>query len=314
MISIKEIADILLEKDNILILTHRTPDGDTIGASYALHSALSALGKTSRVECCDKFDMRFKSITKGVKFKKFEPSYIIAVDVAASSLLGSKEKEYSHIDMSIDHHESRTQFADIAYIDDKASATCEIMFELINELIGDITNYQAEALYIGIATDTGCFKFPNVTARTHQIVAQLMAKNINCGEINEKVFCKTKSRALLESAVASEAKFICDDKVMVQVVTKELQNKLGASDEDVGSIASTPQSIDGVLLGITIRYDGTSCRLSVRTDSPISASEFCKHFGGGGHDKAAGCHIDDSLENALKLVIKKARETINALD
>ena len=314
MINIKTIADILLEKDNILILAHRTPDGDTIGASYALYDVLSSLGKTARIECADKFDERFNFITKGIEFKKFEPSYIIAVDVAAHSLLGTKSEEYPHVDMCIDHHETRTRFADIVYTDGKASAACEIVFEIIKELIGDITYKQALALYTGIATDTGCFKFPNVTVRTHQIVAELMTKGINCGEINEKVFCKTKSRALLEATLVSNAIFLCDNKVMIQTLTKELRDELGASDDDVHSIAGAPQTIDGVLLGITIRYDGKNCRLSVRTDSPLSASDFCSQFNGGGHDRAAGCKIDNTLENVLPIIIKKAEKAINSMN
>lgn len=303
----------LKEKDNIVILLHQFPDGDTIGCGYSLYFALTALGKKARVECADGIGARYSYIIEGVEFEKFTPEFVVAVDVADRRLLGAKAEEYPHIDLCIDHHASNSLFADETYVDAESAAACEILYSIVKELCGSISKPAAAALYTGISTDTGCFKFTNTTAKTHIIAAELMKTGIDYGEINRIMFdTKSKARLLVEKEALNTIKFLCDDKVAIMTVTKEMREKSGAHDSELEGITGLPRTIEGVLLGITIRErnDTSVCKISARSHEPISASDFCERFGGGGHARAAGCEIKLPKEKAFEALAKAAEETL----
>lgn len=311
-IDLQTVINRLSEKDNIVILLHQSPDGDTIGCGYSLYFALKKLGKNARVECADKIGDRYSYITENAQFSEFVPEFVVAVDVADIKLLGSKAQEYNTIDLCIDHHPSNCDWAKETYVDASAAAACEILYEVVLGLCGDVDYNQALALYTGISTDTGCFKFTNTTSKTHKIAAILMEKGINYGEINRIMFeTKTKGRLLVERKALNSIKFICDDKVAIMTITKEMREESGADDSELEGITSLPRTIEGVLLGITIRErEENVCKISARTHEPISASGFCALFGGGGHERAAGCEIKKSVQEAFCDLEKAAIDTL----
>ena len=307
MFAIENVVKTLMEKDNIVILCHRSPDGDAIGSAYALHNALASFGKNVRIECADAFGSRFGFITEGIKFAEFEPEFVIAVDIADTKLLAAKQEQYPVIDLAIDHHGSHVPFAKMTYVESTAASACEIIFDIIMKMCGDVNKVQATALYTGVATDTGCFKFSNTTVRTHIIAAHLMGKGIDFAKINQKVFANSKAKALLEAKVLGKAQFFYGDNIAIQFVDDEIMKEVGACDDEVGALASSIQNIDGVMLGITIREAETNkFRLSVRSKSPVSAVNFCEKFGGGGHECAAGCTIEGNLADVYNYIVLEA--------
>lgn len=307
MFTVTDVAKMLKEKDKVVILCHRSPDGDTIGSAYALYDALKSIGKTVRIECADTFGTRFAHITDGIIFEDFIPEYIVAVDVPNVKLLGKKEEEYPEVDLCIDHHGTHVPFAKYTYVESTAASACEIMYEICSALCGEINEKQAIALYTGVATDTGCFKFSNTTIRTHLVAVKLMEKGIDCEKINQAVFSKTKNCAMLGANVVSKAKFYHNDKIAIQFVDEEIKEQNGASEEEVGILASLLQEIDCVMLGITIRQiDDNTFRISVRTKSPVSAAEYCKKFGGGGHNGAAGATLEGNLTDVYDRLLTEA--------
>jgi phosphoesterase RecJ-like protein len=224
-------------------------------------------------------------------------------------LLGEKSDEYPVVDLCIDHHGTNISFANITYVESTAASACEIIFNLIVEMCGDISDAQANSIYTGMATDTGCFKSSNVTAQTHIIAAQLMAKNIDCAKINRIVFADTKTKALLSATVLSRAQFFFNDIVAIQSADMNVVDEIGACDDDVCALCSSLQDIDCVLLGITIREIGEkSYKLSVRSKPPLSAAKFCTAFGGGGHESAAGCHIHGEYCDVYLRVFQEAKK------
>ena len=311
MFTIENVAKVLTEKDNIVILCHRSPDGDTIGAAFALYDALLCIGKTVRIECADEFGSRFSHITNGVIFPDFVPEYVVAVDVPDNNLLGTKKEEYPEVDMCIDHHGTHVPFAKYTYVESTAASACEIMYEVCCALNGDVNSTQAVALYTGVATDTGCFRFSNTTVRTHIIAGKLLEKNIDYMQIHQNVFANSKTRALLEAKVVNEARFFYNDKVAIQFVNDEIKDSVGACDDDVCALASTLQNINCVLLGITLRQTGENTfRLSVRSKKPVSAADFCRKFGGGGHTEAAGCTIEGDFADVYQNLIIEAENIL----
>ena len=177
--------------------------------------------------------------------------------------------------------------------------------------INDVT---AKALYTGIATDTGSFKYSNVTAKTHIIAAMLYDYNIDASEINRLMFdTKSKNMLELEKQVLETAEFHFDDRCMLLCVTAEMQEKTGCSGTELESVAIISRSVDGVKAGLTIKQtDVEEFKISVRTYEPLNASEIGKKLGGGGHKGAAGATVYGTLAEVKEKALLAVRECLEA--
>ena len=313
MMTLSDVAKILKSQDNIEILTHHYPDGDTLGSAYGLCIALQNMGKNARVVLSGKSARKFSYLLDGVKESDFTPNFIMSVDVAAKSLLGENEELYSDkIDLCIDHHGSNTLGVNDSYIDDTAAATAEIIFDLINVMGEKITPQIANCLYTGVSTDTGCFMYTNTTSKTHRIAGELIDLGADFGEINRKMFeTKTKEKIALERMVYDTLDFYYDGKLAIIYTTIAMQDKLNLGDDEMEGLASIPRQIEGVKMGITIREKkNRDFKISVRTNGDTDACEFCKRFGGGGHKAASGCSIQGDLITVKQTLIAAAEEIL----
>lgn len=318
MISSRKTARLLKRNNNFIILTHSSPDGDTLGAAFALFYALKMMNKRVSVLCPDKIPEKYRYFISNTDMVSDEGAYIVAVDVADKKLLGSLEERYGDkVELAIDHHVSNTLYAKKLCLDASASATCELMYEIINRLGVKMNDIIAKSLYTGISTDTGCFKYQNVKAKTHLIAAALYEYNIKADEIN-KIMFDTKSRRLLEleHMVIDSAEFHFDGKCMILSVTTEMQEKTGCSGPELETMAVLSRSVEGVICGVTIKQtDKETYKLSFRTYDPLNASDICKMLGGGGHKGAAGATVTGTLEEVKANIIAavgKAMEEANA--
>ncbi len=308
--TIKEIAVVLKENNDFEILTHNYPDGDCLGCGYALALALRQLGKRANVITTDK-PKTFKIITSTVENEAFEPKFIISVDVADEKLLGANEDKYrGRIDLCIDHHGSNVVDAPLKYVDSKAAAAGEIIFELIKELGAEVSRDIANCLYTAISTDTGCFRYVNTTSRTFRYAAELLDIGCDSELINKLMFdTKTKRRVELERDVLDKMIFCADDKCAIIYTTLEMVKGMG--DDETEGIASIPRQIEGVKLGITIREKpDDTYKVSARSNGDVDACAFCKRFGGGGHIGAAGCTLTGTLDSVIEQLKAAAAETL----
>lgn len=312
MMNLYEVARFLEAHDNYEILTHAYPDGDTLGSGFALCMALQQKGKNARVITTN-VPSKFLYLLNGVKHQVFEPDTIISADVAADGLLGSNTDAYlGKIDLCIDHHGSNTLTAKEKFVDRYASATCEIVYKLLNRMNVRITKEIADCLYTGISTDTGCFRYSNTNADTLRIAASLMELGCDTAAINKAMFeTKSKEKIELERAVYDTIMYCADGKCAIIYTTLDMMKKLNIGDDEMEGLASIPRQIEGVLIGITMREkDGGFFKISVRTNGNINASDFCAKFGGGGHPAAAGCSIEGKLDDVRNKLIKAAEETL----
>ena len=302
-ITLKETAGILLGHDDYLILMHKSPDGDTIGSAYALCLALRKLGKRADTLCGDEIPPMYGYFTDKAPNEGFEPKFIISTDVASTTLLSGKAEEYKdNIDLCIDHHASNTGFAAVGYVDGKASSCAEIIKYLLDEMELEYDKDIADAIFTGICTDTGCFKYSSVSPSTHRTAAELMEQGVDSTFICHLMFdCKSKSRILLEKMVLDTLEFHSNGRLAIIEVTKEMMDKSGAKECDTDGIPSMPTQIQGVKIGVTMKEKpGGEYRFSVRTNEGIDASAICAEFGGGGHHGAAGCSINKEKSQAKK--------------
>ena len=296
----KQVAAILAEQDNITILTHFHPDGDTLGSALALLRALRKMGKKVNFVKNDPVHRKYAYLWKGLKKQDFEEKFVVAVDIATEELLGDalKEQYAGKIDLSIDHHPSNTMFAKDTCLEGESAAAAEIIYYVIKELGVEFDGDMASCIYTGISTDTGCFKFRNTTARTFYIAGIMKELGADTETINEVMFeIKTRGELELERIMLEGMEYYFDDKLAIAVITQDMYKQTGTSEDECEYIASIPRQVAGVYVGITIRErtNGTY-KASVRTKPPIDASEICRAFGGGGHMNAAGCRFDGTLE------------------
>ena len=254
MVTLLSVAQILKEKDNIEILTHHYPDGDTLGSSYALCLALQAMGKNARVITSGKPACKYNFLKNRVKEQSFEREFVVSVDVAAPSLLGDNQEEYeSIIDLCIDHHRINSIEAKEKFVDADSASAGEIIYNLLTAMKTELTTEIADCVYTAISTDTGCFRYSNTSAQTHRIAAELMAITPNWHRINTVMFeMKSKEKLCLERMVYKTLEYFCDGKCAVIYTTLEMQEESGVPDGELEGLASIPRQIEGVLLGITM--------------------------------------------------------------
>ncbi len=306
ILSIRKTVRFLKKHNNFIILTHASPDGDTLGAAYALYYGLKESGKVASVICPDVIPSKYGYFVTGSDAIDSQNATVVAVDVADRKLLGALDELYGDkVDLCIDHHISNVKYAKSLYLDADASATCEIIYELLCAMKVNINNVTARALYTGIATDTGCFKYSNVTAKTHSIVSELYGYDIDAPEINRIMF-DTKSKKLLEleRMVLDTAEYHFDSRCIMLAVTAEMQEKTGCSGSDLEGIAVISRSVEGVKAGVTIKQvDDNEYKVSLRTFAPLDASAICKSLGGGGHKGAAGATLAGTLDEVKEQIL-----------
>ena len=312
LIDISSAVSFLKSHDNFTILTHAHPDGDTLGSGFGLCLALRALGKKANVVNNEELPPKFRYLE--IEPQEFEEQTVVAVDIADVSLMGNDIKaEYeSKVDLSIDHHSSNRIFAKLNYVDSSAAAAAQIIFEIVEQLGVDFTPQMADCLYTGISTDTGCFRYANVTPATMRTAARLMELGANASEINVRMFeTKTRTYAALERLALDGMQFFYDGKCALITITRKMFAESGSDENECDGIAAISRQIEGVLVGVTMRErrDGTY-KASVRTHNPVDASAICARLGGGGHPNAAGCQLPGTREEATKLLIDTIGEFI----
>jgi len=308
-------VEFLSAAQDVLILTHSSPDGDTLGSAYALCRALQLLGKRARVECSDPIDKKYQFLQNNILSQEFAPQTVVAVDIADPRLLGDRLSVYADkVDLSIDHHCRRNLFARQTLVEPGAAAAAEIVLRVIEGLGVPPDRDIAACVYTAIATDTGCFKYSNTTAQSHRIAAKMMEQGIDFAAINREMFeTKTLSRLELERLALERLEFFFDARCALICITREMRQSSGASDADMEGITGLPRQIEGVLAGVTMRErDDGIIRISVRTRDGVDASRICAQMGGGGHKNAAGCQAEDGIESAKARIVDIIARELNA--
>lgn len=316
-LNVQQMAQRLRSSDNILILCHKNPDGDTIGTGSALYYALKELDKNAAVLCSDAIPSRY-AFTNARQFRgEFEPETVVAVDVASVQLFGENNDlpRYSrHVDLCIDHHAGNSGFADFTLVDSTAAAAAELLYQVIVAMDVPVTPHIADCLYTGVATDTGCFRFSSTTANTHLTAAKLIEAGCHVEELNTLLF-DTKPRARMEAEriARNHLEYHLEGRCALIYLTRDEIQQSGVDPADLEELTSLPVSIEGVKVGITLRQQpGGSYRISVRTAKGVDACAIARRLGGGGHNRAAGCELLGNLENAKNAILAEVAAELDA--
>ena len=299
-----ECADWLLERDKFVLLSHRKPDGDTLGSCAALCRGLRALGKTAHILENNEVTPLYAPLVAGLcKPQPEEGDLLVAVDVAADNML---PKAYEHlkncIDLRIDHHGSGREYTPNEYVDGSYAACAEIIWELLLDMGVTPDEKMAEAVYVGVATDTGCFRFANTTAHTFDVAGDCAATGADIFEWNRVLFdTNSLAKLRLQAWVVDHVKLLCGGKIALCALPATVEEELGVSEDDMNNISGFLRSIEGVCMAALLRNAGEeNTKVSVRSIPGYNAAAICEQFGGGGHAGAAGCSIRKPMAEAAQ--------------
>lgn len=306
MLTVSETAALLRSFDQVLILTHVRPDGDTVGCAAALCAGLRALGRTAYLlpnpELTDTTAPYFAPYAAPAGFL---PERVVSTDIATLGLLPENAKPYAgRIDLAIDHHPSFEHFGRANIVRPEAAACGELIYDILSAL-GPITPELALPLYVAVSTDTGCFAYANTTAQTHAVAAALLRTGIDYRTVNKVFFrTKTRKRMQLEGAMLDTMEFYDHDRVAILSVPMSLMERIAATESDAEDLSALGGQIEGVDCAVTMRELRPDVwKLSVRTGARINATNVCRLLGGGGHAAAAGCTVEAPWPEAKRRIL-----------
>ena len=313
--SFEEIGAVLRAQQTFAVLSHVRPDGDALGSQLGLGLSLSKLGKTVMVRNEDGLLEKYGFLPGGefLQTPLSEPQdfdVAIALDTATQSRLGTATSlvRSAKTWINIDHHPSNPGYGDLVYIDSNAPATGQILFELITSQGLPMDAAIAENLFVAISTDTGSFQYPNTTARTFEIGAELLRYGVNVGRVSQLLYeSYPRRRAELLRELLGTMRFSGNAKVASFSLSLETAAKLGAKPEDNEGLIDHIRAIQGVVVAVFFEeLPEGKVRVSMRSKSDAAdVCAICEKFGGGGHKLAAGARARGTLAEVEEKVLKE---------
>lgn len=303
----EQAAALLQRSDDVLILTHRRPDGDTIGSGVGLCAALRQMGKAAwLLENPDATSLFTPYLEGYVAPAEFVPQFVVSVDIAGLDLFPQNASIYrDKVDLSIDHHPSNEGFGKENLVEADKAACGEVVYALVC-MMTEMNAEIALPLYLAVSTDTGCFVYGNTTPNSHRVAAELIDCDIPYRELNKRHF-RTKSfkRLKLESLIMQNMELLQNNSLAIAPISLAMMASIQATEEDAEDIAAFVGLVHGVLHSVTIReLRHGECKISLRTNpNYLNASKTCAILGGGGHVAAAGCTIHGTMEEAKAAII-----------
>ena len=316
----EQIGQALREGVRFAVLSHVRPDGDALGSQLALGLSLKQLGKDVRIWNEDGMLEKYSFLPSANLLTKpaGDPEDVdvaIALDTAIQNRLGTglPAVRSAKVWINIDHHPSNPGYGDLVYINPKAPATGQILFELIKSEKLPIDPAIAENLYVAISTDTGSFQYPNTTARTFEIAAELVRAGVDVGRVSQLTYENyPRRRTELLRDLLGTMRFEANDRVASFSLSLATAKKREVLPEDNEGLIDHLRAIRGVIVAVFFEElpDG-KVRVSMRSKSEkVNVCAICEKFGGGGHVLAAGARVRDALAEVEKKILEEVRDVV----
>ena len=301
-----EAVEFLKKHNNYTIMTHRRPDGDTLGSSAVLCRGLRALGKTVHILENPEITEKYAPLHTGLTKNQVEQGdTLICVDTASAGMLPESFAPYAeNITLRIDHHGTATSFTQYELVDAQAAACGEVIYDLLQGLNVALDIPMANALYTAVSTDTGCFRYANTTANTLRVAGDCAAVSPDLFSINQELFdTNSLAKLRLQGWLVENALFLRDGKIALCALPIAVEKQLGVTEDDMENVSGFPRSIAGVKIAATLRENTEGgVKLSIRAVPGFDAGAICAKFGGGGHKGAAGANMNMTLSEAVNAV------------
>lgn len=317
----QQVAELLRSQKTFLVLTHYRPDGDAVGSQLALVLLLRDLGKQVEAWNDDAVPTKFHFLPHSDLIRKppAEPKdfdVVISIDSSTWPRVGTaaqKIKSRKHF-INIDHHVSNEKFADINWIAPEAPASGQIAYDLIKRGGFKLTRDIATCLFAAISTDTGSFSFPNTTAESLRVSAELIEAGVDVGDLSRRVYeSYPYARVQLLQMTLADLKLVDNGRIAYFWVTKDMLEESGAKREDTEGLIDYARSIEGVLVAVLFEEldEPNRIRISLRSKHPkVDVNSIARHFGGGGHREAAGARIPGESHEVEQEVIATVSATL----
>lgn len=318
--ALEQIVTELNASERFLITTHEGPDGDALGSTLALHQSLTQLGKDSVMFLAEKefplpVEYRFLPLQEVFHEPPADLSdrTVVFLDCGNIDRMPIGWLRDGRRMLNVDHHHDNTRFADVNLVDVEASSTAEIVFEIIKRLGVDVTESIAQALYVGLITDTGMFMYENTDARTHRVAAELIEAGVDVNGIFRRLYERVPEAKLKLIARALERiDRRLDGALSTTYLSAEDYAETGADETLTEGIIDFVRGIEGTSVAAVVRDKPDSQRearkVSLRsTDGSVDVSVIARKMGGGGHQRAAGFSTDQSYDELVEFLSDETR-------
>ena len=330
---LEEFIQILNTPKKVVIIPHKNPDGDALGSTLALNFFLNKTGHQSSLISPNEYPdfLNWLPGQEGILKHTTETNKAVELIKAADLIftldfnsLGRVELLEPHINASsakkimIDHHQDPSDYADIMYSDSNIGSTCEMVYNLISQLnAAQIDQKIATCLYTGIMTDSGSFRFPSTTSKTHHVIAELINKGANHSEIHQNIYDTfTFDRLRLLGTALTNLKKIKELPVVYITISQEELNKNNFKKGDTEGFVNYGLSLVGISMAVIMIENEQEqiIKMSFRSKGAFSVNDFAKtYFNGGGHHNAAGGASKLSLSETESKFINSISKVKNLL-
>lgn len=316
--SLHEVIEYIDSVKKIAITFHVSPDGDATGSVLSLLQGLRKYGKEAYIISKDKpaDNLGFLPYIEEITGHSIMPTEgtdcVIVLDCGNVERIAGDIESFEGKVLNIDHHLSNDMYGFINYVDTKSSSTSEIIYGLLTEMGIEIDENISKTLYTGIVTDTGSFRFSNATEKTHRIAGALVGNDIKHDAIHRDLFDnKSFGKLKLIGKVLDDMELVCNGKLVVMRVTKEMLTLIDTDKEDTGDLVSFGNKVNGAEGCILLKEADDAVKISFRSKDELDVRKIAEMFGGGGHTKAAGAKISGvTIDEAMKMVIEKLEKEL----
>ncbi len=306
----------------VLITTHVRPDGDALGSTAAMVAGLRTKGIAAKVLLLSHLPSKYAFIYQELEVDHFDVEAgwpadftmqgfdaLLVVDTGTwSQLPGFRERlaEFTGRKLVLDHHLTQEDWADDKLVVTQAAAAGEIVANLLQAWDVEFTPSISKALYLAIVADTGWFQYSNTTPHTLRLAARLMEAGVDTDELYQLLYQSERpQRVMLQAAVQKSLELLCDNRLAVMQTRREDFLETGARAGDTEALINIPLQIQTVQVSMLFNepIEGGAIRVSLRSKGHVDVAKFAQQFGGGGHARAAGLRVEDTLAKAREKVV-----------
>lgn len=315
----EEIRRLIERSHQVVVISHKDADGDTLGSALAMAEVVRVMGKQVATRVPPPVPQQYHFLpgfeTVNQEERGGPPDLVLVVDASnlerLSDTLGTLPEGTPIV--NIDHHVSNTRFGTLNLVVPDASSTAEVVFDLLDELHVPVTSTIATNLYVGVLTDTGGFRHENTTFRVLEIAADLVRHGANPSDLAARIYKSQKltTLRLLALVLGATMGFDCDDRLVYAAVPQDLLRKAAARMDETEGLIDMLNSVEGLELAILFKeIEPRLTKISVRSRGAANANNLAAVFGGGGHAKAAGAELEMPLKQAMDVFLAEARKML----
>jgi phosphoesterase RecJ-like protein len=311
-------AEMVLSWKKPLLITHAAPDGDAMGCLIAMRAMLRAQGRDPAAVIYGPCSARYQSMPGAADMRVLtglddpvltDADGVLIMDTCAYSQLGPLAdwvRAATIPKLALDHHLTRDELADAYLIDTRAAAAALIVYRWAKAVDWEIPHEAAEAIFVGITTDTGWFRYNNTSPEALRVAAELVERGIDLDAVYQRMFLREPaSRLRFRAAAMSRLELLRDDSIAVISVTREMLAAAQVTSADSEDAVNIPMSVGSVEMSVLlVEADEGLVKCGFRSKGGIDVAELAAKFGGGGHARAAGARVKGTVETVKAAILE----------